>query len=178
MTPVRLRHPKGVTTLQVDFSNATVLDLQQQIFAATEIPPSQQERTSNNFYRHSYHSDSMFASTVKAGYPPYPLTLVPELPIDSLGLQSGEQLVVTQRAGSSQDAFRPARVSPFPAPSPVAAMTGKTASQVRQTPAWTPSSSPPKGPDYVLTSNGYMIHRVCCLFILFFSEDASGANAC
>ena len=46
MAPVRLRHPKGVTTIQVDFTNATVQDLQQEIFAATEIPPSQQDRTS------------------------------------------------------------------------------------------------------------------------------------
>ena len=160
MTPVRLRHPKGVTTLQVDFSNATVLDLQQQIFAATEIPPSQQERTSNSTCGHFCHPDSVFVSAVKAGYPPHPLTLVPELPIDSLGLQSGEQLVVTQRAGGSQNAFRSAHASPFPAQSPVAAMTGKTASQVRQTPAWSPSPSPPKGPDYVLTSNGYLMHRV------------------
>ena len=44
MAPVRLRHPKGVTTIQVDFTNATVQDLQQEIFAATEIPPSQQDR--------------------------------------------------------------------------------------------------------------------------------------
>ncbi|KAF7793170.1 hypothetical protein EIP86_004279 [Pleurotus ostreatoroseus] len=43
MAPIRLRHPKGVSTIQVDFENFTVLDLQQEIFAMTEIPPSQQE---------------------------------------------------------------------------------------------------------------------------------------
>ncbi|KAI0640817.1 hypothetical protein C8Q79DRAFT_1015040 [Trametes meyenii] len=67
MAPVRLRHPKGVTTIQVDF-NATVQDFQQEIFAVTEIAPSHQER----------------------GIPSHPLTLVPELLIDSLGLQQGE----------------------------------------------------------------------------------------
>jgi len=40
---VRLRHPKGVSTLQLDFENASVLDLQQQIFTASDIPPSAQE---------------------------------------------------------------------------------------------------------------------------------------
>lgn len=45
MAPIRLRHPKGVTTLQVDLDNASVQDLQQQIFEASEILPSQQEST-------------------------------------------------------------------------------------------------------------------------------------
>ena len=44
MAPIRLRHPKGVATLQIDIDNASVLDLQQQIYAATDIPPSQQDR--------------------------------------------------------------------------------------------------------------------------------------
>lgn len=43
MAPIRLRHPKGVATIQVDFDNFTVLDLQQEIFAMTEIPPSRQD---------------------------------------------------------------------------------------------------------------------------------------
>ena len=43
MAPIRLRHPKGVTTLQVDLDNASVQGLQQQIFEVSEIPPSQQE---------------------------------------------------------------------------------------------------------------------------------------
>ena len=48
MAPIRLRHPKGVLTLQVDIENSSVLDLQQQIYSVTEIPPSQQERKLNN----------------------------------------------------------------------------------------------------------------------------------
>lgn len=44
MAPVRLRHPKGVTTIQVDFDTFTVLDLQQEILSVTEILPSLQER--------------------------------------------------------------------------------------------------------------------------------------
>lgn len=45
MAPLRLRHPKGVSTLQVDFETSTVLDLQQAILAASDIPPSAQDRT-------------------------------------------------------------------------------------------------------------------------------------
>ncbi|RPD66118.1 OTU-domain-containing protein [Lentinus tigrinus ALCF2SS1-7] len=166
MTPLRLRHPKGVTTIQVDFTNATVQDLQQEIFAATEIAPSQQE--------------------LKAGYPPHPLTLVPELPIDSLGLKQGEQLVVTQRAGAGHQAFQASRTSPFPAPSPAAAMTGLTASQARDSPV--PMARPGVkggGPDYVPTSNGYLMHRIVpddnsCLFssiALIFEQDISKAQS-
>ena len=43
MAPIRLRHPSGVTTIQVDFDNATVGDLQRLIFRASEISPAQQE---------------------------------------------------------------------------------------------------------------------------------------
>ncbi|TFK83502.1 OTU-domain-containing protein [Polyporus arcularius HHB13444] len=167
MAPIRLRHPKGVTTIQVDFTNATVQDLQQEIFAATEIPPSQQE--------------------LKAGYPPHPLTIVPELPIDSLGLKTGEQLVVTQRASAGHQAFQAPRSSPFPPPSPAAAMTGLTASQVRDRPSPAPVTKPGAkggGPDYVPTSNGYLIHRIVpddnsCMFssiALIFEQDMSKAQ--
>lgn len=45
MAPLRLRHPKGVATLQIDPDTATVQDLLQAIFAASEIPPSAQDRT-------------------------------------------------------------------------------------------------------------------------------------
>ncbi|OCH85689.1 hypothetical protein OBBRIDRAFT_739490 [Obba rivulosa] len=140
MAPIRLRHPKGVTTLQVDLAedSYTVLDLQQAIFAATEIPPSQQD--------------------LKAGYPPQPLTLVPELPVSSLGLAPGEQLVLTQRA--------PAAPAPSAAAPPSAPMTGLTASQVP------PRAPPPAraGPDWVEMPDGsYLVHRVVpddnsCLF--------------
>jgi ubiquitin thioesterase OTU1 len=46
MAPLRVRHPKGVATLNVDISSdsSTVLDLQQEIRTVTDILPSQQER--------------------------------------------------------------------------------------------------------------------------------------
>src|ERR1700733_7348477 len=45
MAPFRLRHPKGVSTIQLDTESATVQDLLQAIFAISEIPPSAQDRT-------------------------------------------------------------------------------------------------------------------------------------
>ena len=43
MAQFRLRHPKGVTTIQIDLGSATVQDLLQEINKITEIPPSQQD---------------------------------------------------------------------------------------------------------------------------------------
>lgn len=72
---IRLRHPKGVSTIQLD-SVKTVNDLQQNIYTTTQILPSRQ--------------------ILKSGYPLRPLTLVPELPIDSLGIKAGDQIVVSE----------------------------------------------------------------------------------
>ena len=44
MAPIRIRHPQGVSTIQIDLASATVQDLQQQVFSVSEIAPSQQER--------------------------------------------------------------------------------------------------------------------------------------
>ncbi|KAL6300140.1 OTU-domain-containing protein [Sparassis latifolia] len=141
MAPVRLRHPKGVTTIQVDLDASNVLGLQQAIFSATEIPPSRQD--------------------LRAGYPPHPLTLVPELPLESLGLKPGEQLIVTEKAAPTRapsQASAPARVPE--------AMTGLTASQVREIPVSQTDSSMP---DTVPVEGGYLVHRIVpddnsCLF--------------
>ncbi|EMD38056.1 hypothetical protein CERSUDRAFT_72664 [Gelatoporia subvermispora B] len=156
MAPVRLRHPKGVTTLQVDVNSDTytVLDLQQAIFSATEIPPSQQDHSVAHF-KLSTLCFATSRSPVKAGYPPQPLTLIPELPVSSLGLKAGEQLILTQKSGAQSRPTAP----------PSAPMTGLTASQV---PARAPV--PKTGPDWVEMADGsYLIHRIVpddnsCLF--------------
>lgn len=46
MPPIRLRHPKGVSTIEVPFdsSDFTVKDLQQEIYTETQIIPSRQIR--------------------------------------------------------------------------------------------------------------------------------------
>ncbi|KAI0727208.1 OTU-domain-containing protein [Fomitopsis betulina] len=156
MAPIRLRHPKGVTTLQIDVDNASVLDLQQQIYAATDIPPSQQD--------------------LKSGYPPQPLTLIPELPLASLGLKGGDQLTLTQKAGTSSAPFR---ASTPPASAASSALTTRA-----------PPASPPsmgairsQGPDNVPVEGGYLVHRIVpddnsCLFssiALIFEQDISKA---
>jgi hypothetical protein len=46
MAPLRLRHPGGVTTIQIDFDQSTVQDLQQEVYRATDILPSLQDRAS------------------------------------------------------------------------------------------------------------------------------------
>ncbi|KAI0094121.1 hypothetical protein BDY19DRAFT_981765 [Irpex rosettiformis] len=143
MAPVRLRHPKG----------AKVYDLHQEIFAVTEIPPSLQES-----------ADSLFKSS--GGYPPHGLTLIPELPIESLGLKQGEQLIVAQNAEASR-AHRPAATAQAGVgDSPAGPMTGLTASQVPDSISPSPG---PSGPDYVLTEGRYLVHRIVpddnsCLF--------------
>ena len=43
MAPLRIRYSKGTTNIDVDLEAGTVLDLQQAILKATQIPPSQQE---------------------------------------------------------------------------------------------------------------------------------------
>jgi hypothetical protein len=45
MAPFRLRHPKGVSTIQLDTESATVQDLLQAIYTVSEIPPSAQDRS-------------------------------------------------------------------------------------------------------------------------------------
>ena len=50
MVPIRLRHPGGVSTLQLDFDSMTVQDLQQEVFTASQILPSEQECTFDPAY--------------------------------------------------------------------------------------------------------------------------------
>ena len=45
MAPIRLRHPKGVSTIEVSLDpEFTVQDLQQEIYASSNILPSRQIR--------------------------------------------------------------------------------------------------------------------------------------
>ncbi|KAF8163457.1 hypothetical protein B0H34DRAFT_765022 [Crassisporium funariophilum] len=156
MAPVRLRHPKGVSTIQVEFENPqfTVQDLQQEIFAATEITPSRQ--------------------ILKSGYPPRPLTIVPELPLDSLGLQKGDQIIVSESPDSSaRTPASPPRVPSRPAPP----------SAPSQRPIPTQPSSSPSQPDHVAVDGSFLVHRIVpddnsCLFssvALIFEQSISKA---
>ncbi|KAG6878919.1 hypothetical protein C0992_006611 [Termitomyces sp. T32_za158] len=157
MVAIRLRHPSGVSTIQValDRDDFTVQDLQQEIYSVTQILPSRQ--------------------SLKAGYPPRSLTLIPELPTESLGLKAGEQIIVAElpdvtaspgpflptSSRSTEDSHPPAGSSPsgssIPESSPPLFLT-------RRSP---PSQS--SGPDYVEMDGGVLMHRVVpddnsCLF--------------
>jgi len=46
MAPIRLRHPKGTSTIEIDLDSeeVTVQDVQQKIYAETSILPSRQIR--------------------------------------------------------------------------------------------------------------------------------------
>ncbi|KAG6851260.1 hypothetical protein H0H93_011696 [Arthromyces matolae] len=131
MVAIRLRHPSGVSTIQValDRNDFTVQDLQQEIYAATQILPSRQ--------------------SLKAGYPPHTLTLIPELPIESLGLKPGEQIIVAELPGPS---------SPEPVPVPARQSSAMSATSTVSGPSGSsaPTSltpTPPGNPDHVEIDN-------------------------
>ncbi|KAF8077818.1 hypothetical protein FPV67DRAFT_1775176 [Lyophyllum atratum] len=156
MVAIRLRHPSGVTTIQValDRDDFTVQDLQQEIYASTKILPSRQN--------------------LKAGYPPHDLTIIPELPIDSLGLKPGEQIIVSELPDNAAAvAPRPDRIATSPTPTSNASYSSSPAEPRPSVPFPLPTSRSaplqPSGPDYVETEGGVLIHRIVpddnsCLF--------------
>ncbi|PPQ64685.1 hypothetical protein CVT26_002775 [Gymnopilus dilepis] len=155
MAPLRLRHPKGVSTLDVSLdSGTTIQDLQQKIYAVTDILPSRQ--------------------ILKSGYPPRPLTLVPELPIESLGLQRGDQLIVTE--DTSKPVVSPSRVQPQASP---VHTQPRTATSLPK-----PPQAAASGPDSVEVDGSFLIHRIVpddnsCLFssaALVFEQSISKAS--
>jgi len=147
MAPLRLRHPKGISTLQLDLDTATVQDLLQAIFTVSEIPPSAQD--------------------LKAGYPPRALTgVIPELPISSLGLAHGDQLIVNQKSGSAaHQGVTPTAPSALPANAHATVVVNPRASlppssSNTRPAATTLSAVQSSGPDYVQTDGAYLVHRI------------------
>ncbi|KAJ7063450.1 hypothetical protein C8F01DRAFT_1209733 [Mycena amicta] len=161
MAPIRLRHPKGVSTLQVslDSDDYTIQDLQQEISSASGILPSRQ--------------------SLKCGYPPRVLTLVPELPVSSLGLTAGEQLIVSETPEDSSGIARASKPSSSSSPFLNPVGTSTTSSSSSRPPA-PPASS---APDAVETDGSFLVHRVVpddnsCLFssiALVFEQDMKQA---
>lgn len=90
--------------------------------------------------------------TVKAGYPPKGLTLIPELPISSLGLSKGEQLIVNQNGrGQGTNSAAPRSATGVPS-------TGVAQQPSTRRPALTQPTT--NEPDSVETEGGYLVHRV------------------
>lgn len=105
---------------------------------------------------------------VKSGYPPKTLTIVPELPLASLGLKAGDQIIVGQKAGVSQPSLPP-RAAPAPGSQNSPANTGRqaqtttsarTASAVASNPIIPTPQSNSTEPDAVRAEGGFLIHRV------------------
>ncbi|KAF9527001.1 hypothetical protein CPB83DRAFT_856962 [Crepidotus variabilis] len=162
MAPVRIRHPKGVATIQIDLDgeNVSVQDLQQAIHGATEILPSRQ--------------------SLKSGYPPRALTLIPELPLSSLGLQKGDPIIVSELPGEPP-VNAPAVTS---APPPEAASSRSPLETVTGALSQLLPGSSSKGPDSVEVDGSFLIHRVVpddnsCLFssvALVFEQSITKAS--
>ena len=90
--------------------------------------------------------------SVKAGYPPKSLTLIPELPVSSLGLVKGEQLIVNQNDRGQGTGSTPTRSA-----------TGTSDLGTVQQPSTRPSvpAKPATNePDSIETEGGYLVHRV------------------
>ncbi|KAF5389812.1 hypothetical protein D9757_003704 [Collybiopsis confluens] len=162
MAPIRIRHAKGVATIQVPFENDayTVQDLQQEIYAASQILPSRQ--------------------SLKTGYPPRSLDLIPELPISSLGLKGGDQLIVGEEAHES-----PSRGPGTNKPAAQVQQQSKTSTPAAVSPPAVAPSASSKGPAHVSTSDGsVLVHRVVpddnsCLFAsvaLIFEQNLNKAS--
>lgn len=154
--PIRVRHPKGVSTIQVDLNSdsVTVLSLQQTIHELSGLLPSQQE--------------------LKSGYPPKALTLIPELPLSSLGLQRGDQITVTQHANVTASTSVTKPIVP----------TSASRAQPVSSAANSISKSNSGQDGYVETVAGTLIHRVVpddnsCLFssiAIIFNQDMTAAR--
>jgi hypothetical protein len=103
------------------------------------------------------------SSLVKAGYPPRPLTaVIPELPLSSLGIAPGDQLIVIQKSGSAASQSVPPSAPPLPIDQrainqPVSLPPSSSSSGQVASPSSVVQSG---GLDYVETEGGYLIHRV------------------
>lgn len=108
---------------------------------------------------------------VKSGYPPQSLTIVPELPLSSLGLKQGEQIIVGQKAGTAvRGTSSPTRAIPAISSAPAPAAVPRAVPSVSQTAPRAPVNS--SGPDSVATEGGFLIHRVS-----IFVSTASGYDS-
>lgn len=86
---------------------------------------------------------------VKTGYPPRTLTLISELPVSSLGLKKGDQLIVSGSSTSSSIVGQTAPTARRRQPSP----------SVPRTPL-SPLPLQSNHPEHVEAVGGFLIHRV------------------
>ncbi|KAG8743884.1 ubiquitin-specific protease otu1 [Ceratobasidium sp. 414] len=117
---------------------------------------------------------SFYPIPVKSGYPPKALTLIPELPLSSLGLQRGDQITVTLNSNSAT----PTSSAKPPAPTPALKAQPAHSAQTSG------SKASSKSDGFVGTQAGTLVHRVVpddnsCLFssiAIIFWQDMAAAN--
>jgi ubiquitin thioesterase OTU1 len=99
---------------------------------------------------------------VKSGYPPQSLTIVPELPLSSLGLKQGDQIIVSQKAGAVDRALPKPKLatSPPTRTSVSASAPGSSLSAGLSSGVPSNAAAQTKEPDSVATDGGFLIHRV------------------
>ncbi|KAG9054707.1 ubiquitin-specific protease otu1 [Serendipita sp. 407] len=173
MAPLRIRHALGTSTIDIDLDNGTVLELQQEIKKVTNILPSLQD--------------------VKTGFPPRSITLISELPIASLGLKRGDQLIISElkptatttapaptpasssnpapsRSSNPISTGRPQGPPPQPKPAPKFIEPTQTSNDAQPSMTAQPPVETPSAPaEEIQTPSGVVVHRVVpddnsCLF--------------
>ena len=94
----------------------------------------------------------MIRAAVKCGYPPRTLTLIPELPVSSLGIEKGDQIMVNESKQST----------PHTNPAPATAIS--PLQPRRSVPIVDEIYGSPNvndgAPDSVTVSGGSLVHRV------------------
>ena len=102
---------------------------------------------------------------VKAGYPPRSLTaVIPELPLSSLGLAPGDQLIVNQKSGSAApptgvtSTAQSLPTNPRAVVNPSASLPTPSSNTAQAAPAL--STTRNGGPDHVEVDGSYLVHRV------------------
>ena len=109
-------------------------------------------------------SDVLF--TVKTGYPPRALTLIPELPLSSLGLKSGEQIILVQKPDAPAVPSTTQRTPTTSTPATTTQRTQHPTTPSAPTPVSTARpatsrSATSTSPDSIETDGGVLVHRVC-----------------
>ncbi|GAA6004524.1 hypothetical protein JCM10207_000917 [Rhodosporidiobolus poonsookiae] len=154
---LRIRSPSGPATVALTSPDATLSDLRAKVEEATGISAARQE--------------------LRLGFPPKPLdpTASPDATLDSLGIKSGEMIVVAEGTAEAQastsSSAAPAAVPQKRAVSP-AQVPSESAKRRAPSP---PPVAPPKpsaaaqGPQFVEVDGGFLVLRVVpddnsCLF--------------
>lgn len=103
-------------------------------------------------------------AAVKSGYPPQTLTIVPELPLPSLGLKQGEQIIVSSKAGATvrgpSPPPKPKPTAPTPTRPPVSNSVPRSNIGAGLLPVTSSNAKQAAEPASVVTDGGYLVHRV------------------